>query len=158
MAEVELEGAQDLLIKFKTINNQVQGKVTQFALRKASNVLKKAVVGEMMRVDRESSREAIWRNVVVRNKPKRFRKTGELETRLGILGGARSRAANEANPGGDTFYWRFLEFGTERVPAQRNITKTVKRKQGDFMSTFTREMDKAIDRAVKRAKKAARDK
>lgn len=152
---VDLDGAQGLSIAFQTVAAEMQGRVAQHALRKASNVIKEAVVGEFMRVDRESTREAIWRNVVTRNKPKRFRVAGELETRLGILGGARSRSENEANPGGDTYYWRFAEFGTKHINAQENVVGAVKRKQQQFYNVFSSELEKAIDRAVIRAQREA---
>lgn len=42
--------------------------------------------------------------------------------RVGILGGARDmgkygefKGAGKDNPGGDTFYWRFREFGTSKM-------------------------------------------
>ena len=154
--QVKLEGIDELLIKFKTVSDQVQGKVTQFALRKASNVMRDRVKASLRRYDDPTTREAIFENVIAKNQPRRFRQAGELQTRLGILGGARSRAENEQHPGGDTFYWRFLEFGKEKSPGKRPITSAVIASQGEFYSTFSREMEKAIDRAIKRAEKAAR--
>ena len=148
-----IEGIDALQSKLKVVNDDVRFKGGRFALRKAGNVLKEAAVGEMMRVDRESSREALWRNVALRFATRRFRATGDIAFRLGILGGAVSKSSNQKNPGGDTFYWRFLEFGTEKMPAQRLLTKSITRTQSAVTQTFVREYGRALDRAIRRAKK-----
>jgi HK97 gp10 family phage protein len=153
--EVEgtLQGIDELVLKLRLVNDDMQFKSGRFALRKAGKILETAIIGEMMRIDKESTREAIWRNVKLRFAPRRFKRTGDLSFRIGILGGAKSRQQNAKNPGGDTFYWRFLEFGTERYPAQRYITNTAIRKQGAILPEFVLQYRKSLDRALKRQAK-----
>lgn len=150
----ELEGAEALLRKLQGVSDDVKLKGGRFALRKAGNVMRDAVVGEMQRYDQESSREAIYKNVAMKFSPRKFKATGDLMFRLGILGGAKSKREKNPNsplPGGDTFYWRFLEFGTRHAPAQRPITNTVRRKESAIIFTFIREYNKALDRAIRKA-------
>jgi HK97 gp10 family phage protein len=151
----QLEGAEELSLKLKGLIDDIKFKGGRFALRKAGQVLESAVVSEMMRFDREQTREQIFRNVKLRFSPKRFQSSGDIMFRLGILGGAASKASNESNPGGDTYYWRFLEFGTERVVGRRPMTRAVMGKESEIKQTFIREYNKALDRAIRRAAKAS---
>lgn len=83
-------------------------------------------------MDDAGTDEAIWKNIAVANNARAGRKEGGIVMSVGVRGGAKSYANNaenrrkgragktnatggsKANPGGDTWYWRFLEFGTSR--------------------------------------------
>lgn len=149
--EVELKGADELLVKLKTVSSDMQLKGGRFALRKAGEVVRLAVEGEAMKLNRESTREAIFRNVRMRFSPRAFQRTGNLAFRVGFLGGALSRKQNEANPGGDTWYWRLLEFGTSQMPAKPFVRPAVERSRGRVMAEFIIQYRKALDRALRRA-------
>lgn len=151
--EGNFQGLEPLRKKLKAVSEDVQLKGGRFALRKAGQVLEAEAVSEMQRLDRESTPEAIHRNVALRFSTKRFRRTGDIAFRLGVLGGAASKTSNESNPGGDTWYWRLLEFGSQNTPARRPLTNAIKRKQGDIINTFRTEYMKALDRAIRRARK-----
>lgn len=149
----EIEGAAELRAKLKAVSTDVKFKGGRFALRKAGQVVTTAVVGEMMRVDRESTPEQIWRNVALRWSPRFFKKTGDLMFRIGIQGGARAQNAPGNAPGGKTFHWRFLEFGTQKMPAQRNMTRAIRRTQDKVLTTFRVNYVKRLDAALRKAKK-----
>lgn len=103
--------------------------------------------------------ESISRNIVVRQGKKRFeRQSGGLTVRVGVLGGAADRSsqgeiqgAGNGNPGGDTFYWRFLEFGTSRgISPQRfmrdALNKTAPRAIADFQAKMKERIDKEVQK------------
>lgn len=69
--------------------------------------------------DDPSTDTDISKNIVVRAHPRRGLKKHEIGARVGVLGGSKAPAkaagevagAGKGNPGGDTWYWRLLEFG-----------------------------------------------
>jgi len=60
----------------------------------------------------------------------------------------------KANPGGDTFYWRFLEFGTETAPAKPFMRKALSSKVQEVQREFIQQYSKAIDRYLAKAAKS----
>ena len=96
-----------------------------------------------------------------------------MKFRVGVLGGARQYAntrenvrkgragqsyrtdGDKGNPGGDTWYWRLLEFGTEKMGAQP-IFRPVPSQAGQAAADeFVRQYSKKIDRVLRQAKKKA---
>ena len=103
----------------------------------------------------------IAKNIAIRWSGKHFKSTGELMFRVGVLGGAKGFAAasgevkgrGKGNPGGDTYYWRFLEFGTSKMAAQPFLRDAIESNQSEAISEFVNQYNIAIDRAIKRAAK-----
>ncbi|HBY7156708.1 TPA: hypothetical protein MI589_28430, partial [Klebsiella pneumoniae] len=62
-------------------------------------------------------------------------------------------AGDKGNPGGDTWYWRFLELGTEHAAAQPILRPAVNGVDTEVINVFAVELEKSIDRAVRRAAK-----
>ncbi|HCS6348663.1 TPA: hypothetical protein OR096_004401, partial [Escherichia coli] len=62
-------------------------------------------------------------------------------------------AGDKGNPGGDTWYWRFLEFGTEHAAAKPVLRPAINGVDTDVINIFAAELEKSIDRAVRRAAK-----
>jgi len=62
--------------------------------------------------------------------------------------------ARESQPGGDTFYWRFLEFGTETAPAKPFMRKALSSKVQEVQREFIQQYSKAIDRYLAKAAKS----
>lgn len=96
------------------------------ALRKGANVIRDAARQNAKRVDDPGTSEQIVKNIVVQGGGrKREKKEGGPMVRVGVLGGARDmskygelKGAGSGNPGGDTWYWRLVEFGTSRTQAK----------------------------------------
>ncbi len=162
MAEFELVGMESLLAKFDSIKQDVKYKGGRAALRKAANLIADKAKQNAQKVDDPETASNISKNVAVRWGGKRFRATGDLNFRVGILGGARqnsrygTRSTKEranSNPGGETFHWRFLEFGTEKMAAQPFLRPALANNTSEAISVFAKEYEKAIDRAIKRAAK-----
>ena len=159
--EFELVGLDELRGKLKELSSDIQLKGGRYALRKASNVVRDAAKINASRVDDPATAESIEKNIAIRWDGRRFKRSKDLGFRVGVLGGAKgyAKASGEvqgkgkANPGGDTFYWRFLEFGTEKMSAQPFLRRALAENVNAATNEFIKEYGKAADRALKRAKK-----
>lgn len=154
-------GLESLRNKFGEIEQDVKYNGGRFALRKASNLIRDIAKQNARRVDDPKTAEDIEKNIVVRWSGRTFKRTGNLAFRVGVLGGAKGYAKavgevkgrGKANPGGDTFYWRFVEFGTKHSRAQSFFAKTLEVNQNKAINEFVKQYQAAIGRAIKRAKK-----
>lgn len=50
--------------------------------------------------------------------------------------------------GGDAFYWRFVEFGTVKQPAQSFMRNALETQKRHAVAVFTHELKRGVDRAV----------
>ena len=169
--EVSLTGLESLLGKMEAVSEVTRNKAGRFALRKAANIIRDRARSNASRVDDPLTKEAIHKNIVASFSSKQFRRTGDLAFRVGVMGGARQYANTKANvrkgragktyktsgdkgnPGGDTWYWRFLEFGTEHTSARPILRPAMNGVDNDVNNVFSTEMGKAIDRAIRLATK-----
>jgi HK97 gp10 family phage protein len=157
-----LEGMDEVLGKLKELSHDVKYRGGRFALRKAANLVAAKAKENAAAVDDPRSPESIAKNIVVRWSGRTFKSTGDLKFRVGVLGGAKgyAKASGEVkgkgkeNPGGDTFHWRFLEFGTEKMAAKPFMRRAIAENVDAATNEFIKEYPKAIDRALKRAQKA----
>jgi len=172
----KLEGVDELMLKLKAVSRETANKGGRAALRKAAKIVLDAAKSGAQRLDDPKTAEVIAKNLVIRWNGKAFKRTGELGLRIGVLGGARStgksalRSASrrrrqgvpsleslgeisgkgKGNPGGDTFYWRFLEFGTEKIPARPFMRPALSNNVMKASDAFIAEYDKRLTRAIKR--------
>lgn len=177
--QFEIEGLDDLLSKMDGLVHDVKFKGGRFALRRAAQVLQRQAIANAERLNDPETTEEIAKNIVVRWSGRRFRRTGNLMFRVGILGGARSSSKSavkserrrrragikslkelgeiegkgKSNPGGDTYYWRFLELGTAKSAAQPFMRPVPDQAGQKAVSEFIAQYDKALDRAIKRQAK-----
>lgn len=160
---VSIEGLDEVLAKLETVSHDVRYKGGRFAMRKAANLIRDRAKANAARLDDPKTPTNIAENIAVRFSPRAFRQRGELQFRIGVRGGAKGYAAasgefkgaGKGNPGGDTFYWRFLEFGTQNMPAQpfmrRALAENIQAATDEFITHY----DKALDRALRRAARQA---
>lgn len=157
-----LEGVEELMGKLKALENEPRRKTTRFALRKAANIVRDAAKRGAERLDDPQTAENIAENVAVRWDGRHFRRTGDLKFSVGVRGGAKGVAAavgelrgkGKNNPGGDTYYWRFLEFGTSKMRAQPFMRPALESNTDTATAEFMQQFEKAITRAIRRANKA----
>ena len=151
--EVHLIGLDDLLVKFKQIPQEVKRRSGRTALRRAANIVRDQLKANAERLNDPSTANSIADNVAVRFSSKRYNQTGDLMFRVGIIGGARQSSGAGSAPGGDTFYWRFLEFGTSTIKAtpfaRPAIEQSAQRATDEFIKQFTASLDRAIRRSKK---------
>ena len=142
---------------------QLDDKVAQRAMRAAgyramSEVRDTAKANAPDNPDTEAS---IAKNIVVRQMSKRGTGENALGWRVGVLGGAKGAAeksgeiagSGKSNPGGDTFYWRFIEFGFTHksgkvIPAKPFMRNALKNHEGGMLDKFQAELKKAVDKAI----------
>lgn len=158
--QFKIEGLEAIQARMQNVGHEIRYKGGRYALRKSANLIADKVKENALRIDDPNTAKQIAKNVAVRWSSKRFKQTGDLGFRVGILGGAApAKAAGEfsgigkGNPGGDTFYWRFLEFGTRKIGAQPFMRPALENNQQEVVQEFIKYADKAIDRAVKKAAK-----
>lgn len=179
--EFKLTGIEQLVATLNDVTYETRRKGGRAALRKAAMVVRDAAAANAKRIDDPATAEDISKNIAVRWNGRQFRRTGDPAFRVGVLGGARATltdaaraksarrrqrlgqkslgelgeiaGAGKGNPGGDTYYWRFIEFGTERSRAQPFMRPALENNIDAATNTFIAEYQKALDRAIKRAQK-----
>lgn len=157
----KLNGLDELRATLNSVSEDTQHKGGRYALRKAAQVIQAKAKQNAGRVNDPATPEEIAKNITIRWSGRRFKRTGDLMFRVGVLGGAKGHAAasgevkgrGKGNPGGDTYYWRFLEFGTSKIAAQPFLRDAIASKQSEAISEFVNQYNIAIDRAIKRAAK-----
>lgn len=161
--EFNITGLDEALAKLRNVNATVAKSGTRAAARRAMLIARNAAREGAKRLDDPESREQIWRNIVVNMGKSRDKNV--IVAKVGVRGGAKSRkgggtyavGGSSANPGGDTFYWRFLEFGTSKMPAQPFMRNALSRNIQKITDTFVSELSTQIDKAAARfAKRQAR--
>ena len=165
--DFELKGTEQLILKLKGLSNDLKYKGGRAALRKAANLVRNAGIQNAGGVNDPKTPEEIAKNIVVRWSSKTFKNTGDLAFRVGVLGGARQdsqaykdigvyKGKGKANPGGDTFYWRFVEFGTARSRAQPFMRRALSENITAATDEFIKQYEKGLDRAIKKAAKVGK--
>jgi len=172
-ADYSVYGLAEVLGKFEALEYDIKRKGGRFALRRAAQVLRDQARANAARVDDPQTRENISENIVIRWSGRTFKKTGNMMFRVGVMGGAKSYGntkdnvrkrrvgqsyavgGDKGNPGGDTFYWRFLEFGTKFMPAQPIFRQVPGQAGQQAVDEFIKQYSKKIDRVLKAANRRA---
>ena len=152
-----LIGIEPLLAKLDAVKQDVKYKGGRFGLRKAANLVAAAAKSNASQIDDPKSAADISKNIAVRWSPRRFKSSGDLMFRVGVMGGAGGRATAESLdrlPGKDTRHWRHVEFGTSQAKAQPFMRRALSDNIGAATDEFVKQTEKAIDRAIKKAEKA----
>lgn len=153
--DFKIEGLDAAVGKLQSLSHDAKYKGGRAALRMAARVVVDAAKANAERVNDPKSPESIAANIAERWNGNLFKRSGDLGFRVGVLGGAReeTKASRKANPGGDTFHWRFIEFGTSKMPAAPFMRPALADNIGRATDAFVTNFDRAIDRALKRAQK-----
>lgn len=123
-AEFKLRGVEGVIDNLSELESKVQKKVARSALRKAANVWRANARSNAKRLDDPQTPSSIPKNIITQTANKLGKQNNGVAMRVGVLGGAKAPAdpsapeGGKGNPGGRTFYWRFLEFGTQDSPAR----------------------------------------
>ncbi|MBA1249847.1 HK97-gp10 family putative phage morphogenesis protein [Pseudomonas luteola] len=156
--EFSLIGMDSLLGKLDSVSKDIKYKGGRYALRKAAQVIREAAKQNASRIDDPETAADISKNIVERWSSKRFKQSGDLAFRVGVMGGAGGNlSAKEQSglPGGDTRHFRYVEFGTEDTQAQPFLRPALEQNIDAATSAFLTAYEKALDRAIKRAAKKA---
>lgn len=153
----DLEGYDAVIEKMRALPVEVRHKSGRSALRKAAQVIRDAAKQNALRINDPQTAEDISQNITERWGSKIYKRTGDLAFRVGVIGGARitkskPKGTDPGGPGGDTRYWAYVEFGTERTAAQPFMTPAIEQNIDEVVKTFATNLDKSMDRAIKRGK------
>lgn len=153
---VRMTGVDELVKKLEALKYDMRFKGGRFALRRAAQVVRKAAQQNAMQIDDPSTSAAIYKNITERWGSKVYKRTGDLAFRVGVLGGARitkkqPKGSLPVGPGGDTRYWAYVEFGTERTAAKPFMQRALADNAQAATDAFIQSYSLAIDRALKKA-------
>lgn len=167
--EVEITGLDEALKKMAQLSNQRQVKnAATRAARKAMAIVRDAAKQNSKNLDDPATREAIYENITM--SPGKTRNNNYVRMRVGIMGGAATNkdsknivfkerrkkgqpkqevdADSIALPGGNTKYWRHLEFGTSQIPAtpfmRPALANNIQKVTDKFAESFSLELDKEL--------------
>lgn len=150
--------------------DKVQKKVARTAARKGATVMRKAAIRNARQFDDKTTKEQVWRNVVVQEATRSSKRVGGVFMRVGVRGGAKQYSntrenvrkqrvgksyktnGSSDNPGGDTWYWRFLEFGTAKTQAKSFLRSAMQDNAQKVFDTIAVEMDRGLAKILSEVK------
>lgn len=146
--DVKIEGLDEVLRKMKLLGNaRLTRNAAKRATRQAMNIVRDAARSNAKAIDDPDTREKIWKNISVA--AGKSKNKDVIVMRVGIRGGASYSNPTPPNTsGGDTRYWRFLEYGTSEMPAtpfmRPALANNVQKVTDTFSQSFSAELDKEI--------------
>lgn len=144
-----IQGLDALKRKLELLPERVGRNAARRALRKGANVIRDAVRANAKRIDDPETRTAIWKNVAVAGGgSRREKRVGGPMMRVGVRGGARLTRGDNGAPGGNTTYFRFLEFGTSQMQAQPFLRPAMNSAAGKAAETVIAAMHVEFDKEV----------
>jgi HK97 gp10 family phage protein len=164
--EFELQGLEQALRRLRQFPDKLQKKGLSAAVRKGANLVAKAARQNAKRIDNPQTAENIARNISSQSSARLGRKNGGIAIRVGVKGGARqygntkenvrkgrvgqsyATLGDKSNPGGDTWYWRFVELGTSRTRAQPFLLPALENNQVAATAAVANELERQIDKLV----------
>ncbi|GGZ83274.1 hypothetical protein GCM10007161_13450 [Ignatzschineria indica] len=143
----DLKGVDELIKRLKKTQLEVVEEVAPKALREAAKVVATEAKRRAELIDDPKSPENISKNITVQKSSKRNTPQDAVKYRVGVRGGGEPN--DDKNPsGGDTWYWRLIEFGTVKMEAKPFMRPAMAAKQQEaaavFISSFKEELDKVI--------------
>lgn len=165
---VPVPGLSQVLKRLRALPLDLQKKGLKTAMRKGATVVRKAAIENVRTFDDPETKEKIFRNVVVQFAPRYSKRITGVVMRVGVLGGARQYASNvvnkrrgrvgktfavggdKGNPGGDTWYWRFLEFGvpSHGIKAEHPMTHALEQNSGRATDVIVSSLDLEITKVM----------
>lgn len=151
MAEhFQIQGLEDVQAKLQALGNQKEiKKFVRKASRQAMNIVRDAARNNAKSIDDPVSSEKIHKNITV--SPGKTKGKNSIKMRVGIKGGAsynQYSVSNAGLSGGDTRHWRFIEFGTSKIPAvpfmRPALANNVQLVIGRFTESFMQQLDAAL--------------
>lgn len=160
-SEFQIKGLDEALRRMRGIAPKLKKRGVGAALRKAAVIVRKAAAQSAKQFDDQATQSNISKEVVVRTNAKKGRRAGGVAVEIGVRGGAKAYVDNKANRragrvgdtyegGGNSFHWRFLEFGTSKMRAQPFMRPALANNQQAVIEKFAQELGPEIDKAVRK--------
>jgi HK97 gp10 family phage protein len=160
VANIAIEGLDDVLAALKALPDSITKNAAPFAMRKGANVIAKEAKA------RAPKRTGNLQKRIAVRKRKRRDAGIALAYSVGVLGGASSTYGNTKSNrrkglvgktydrGGTAYYWRFLEFGTEKLAAKPFLRPAFDSKAEEAVKAIADGFRTGLARAVAKAMKA----
>ena len=157
--EFNIEGLDEVQEKLKRLGDKrLSKRISRKAARQAMNIVRDAARNAAKAIDDPSTPEKIHKEIVVQGG--KSRNSNEIKMRVGVRGGARvpytsnddnrraGRIGKSYQMEGKVFYWRFIEFGTSRMPAtpfmRPALQNNIQAVTNSFAENFNKEIDKEL--------------
>lgn len=154
--ELNIEGMDQFKRKIEQLSNPKKVKqIARKAGRQAMNLVRDAARANAKMIDDPETAEKIHKNIVTQGG--KSRNSNEVVIRVGIRGGAAmnkisNREALSGLSGGNTTYWRFIEFGTSLIQAfpfmRLALSQNIDKATTKFVKVFDDEINKALSGAT----------
>lgn len=150
-----LEGKLEKLVE---LAGEKRGEASiRYALSRAAGVIARRARANARALDRPETPNKIYLNVRSQRMKYAKQRGADIGYRIGVLGGARDMKKygeftgdGKQNPGGDTWYWRFLEYGipSRNIKPRPLLRDAAEKGSEDAIETFSKELEKAINKAL----------
>lgn len=168
-AEFKIEGLELVQEKLKRLGNpRLMKNAARRSTRKAMAIVRDAARANAKALDDPETAEKIWKNIVIA--AGKTKDPNSVVMRVGVDGGASSNRHSKsivmkerrkkgepkqvlaentvALTGGDTRYWRHLEFGNSQVPPtpfmRPALQNNIQAVTNSFAENFNKEIDKEL--------------
>lgn len=165
-----LEGENEIIERMQELERRVQRRSANKATRRGAWVIARKARENAKAIDDPNTPENIAKNITVQSASRLGRREGGAAMRVGVRGGAAKYAStrenvrrgrvgkayatggSKTNPGGDTYYWRFLEFGTSRVSAKPFMRPAIAQSAQDAFNETASVLDAEITKELESIK------
>ncbi|MBD1553632.1 HK97-gp10 family putative phage morphogenesis protein [Pseudomonas typographi] len=159
MGEFKMQGVEGVVGKMRGLAPKLQRSGLKKSARRAMSIVRDAARAKAKAIDDPATAEKIWKNIAVQESPKDSKREGGVVMRVGVMGGAQNLSLGgiagkktlKDNPGGDTWYWRFIEFGTEHSRAEPFMRPALSENIDPVTERFATELSTEIDAALRGA-------
>ena len=154
-----LEGLDQVLEKLEGITPDLRKKSLRNAVGKGAAIIRKDATA---RAPKRTG--AMAKNIRVQFASRTSKRTGDMVFRIGVRGGAqqpgsttqfaKSKKAKKSSiaEGSSTWYWRLVEFGTQKMRARPFMRPAMTGSAEKVFSSLATDLDKAIDKFAKTGK------
>lgn len=145
--DFKLDGMEALREKFQRLRGNGGRRVITRATRGGLKETRKKARQNALKLDDPKTAESIAKNITIKVNSKRFNSHGAIYGRVGVTGGAQ-QGKGGGGSGGDTYYWRFLEFGTSNMAARPFLRPAMEPAQitQAFVTAFREVLDKELQK------------
>lgn len=167
MADTKIHGLDAIKRKLEKLPERLGNNAGRRALRKGANVFRDAARVNAKKIDDPETREQIFKNIsVASGGSKREKRVGGVLMRVGVRGGAKQYVQSKdnvrsgragksyqvggssSNPGGDTWHWRLVEFGTSQSRAQPFMRPAMQSAAGKAAEVAIAALNKEFDKEL----------
>lgn len=135
-----------VLDKLVALPKKFKNKVARKALRQAMNIVRDAARANAAALDNPETELNIAKFIVTAENSRLGRRNNGVAMRVGVMGGARPLSGD---PPPSPWYWRFVEFGTAKQPAQPFMRNAFEQNIPQVVDKLMSELKKGLDEIAK---------